>query len=62
MSDITNMRKIEKDGKKISEFLRKEKDPKVKPRLCALNLIAVFKMSVRDISKAVGVPLRTIYE
>jgi hypothetical protein len=56
------MKKIEEDAKEILELLRKEKAPKVKLRLCALNLIAVFKMPVRDVSGAIGVLLRTIYD
>jgi hypothetical protein len=53
---------IEEDAKEILELLRKEKDPKVKLKLCALNLIAVFKMPVKDVSGAIDVPLRTIYD
>jgi transposase len=56
------MRKIEEDAREISELLRQEKDPKVKLKLCALNLITTFKMPVRDVSCAIGVPLRTIYD
>jgi len=56
------MKKVIEDAEKISELLRKEKDSKAKLRFCALNLIGVFKMPVRDVSKAVGVPLRTIYD
>jgi hypothetical protein len=56
------MKKIKEDAKEILELLRKEKDPKVKLRLCALNLIAVFKMPVRDVSGGISVPLRAIYD
>jgi transposase len=56
------MKKIEEDAKEILELLRKEKDLEVKLRLCALNLIAVFKMPVRDVSEAISVPLRAIYD
>lgn len=47
---------------KLSDFLWKEKDLKIKQRLSSLNLIANYEMNVKNVSSALGISVQTIYD
>lgn len=45
---------------KLNQYLEQERDPEVKIRLIALNLVGMFEMSVGEAAEATMVPVGTI--